>query len=102
MTCARYTSDALYVVQDDTRHLIKLGIATGDGRDRFWVHRRDGFNTVIRYLPELADAAVLEQHVLKTLAAAGFTPVRGREYFDQTALAVVLDIVDNWIMTANS
>lgn len=94
--CAWSLCNAFYVVENRDLDSVKIGITNGDGRDRVLTHARSGFNVVLRSLSGLADAAALELHVLKTLKAAGFKPVRGREYFDRSALAVILDIVDNW------
>jgi hypothetical protein len=41
-------------------------------------------------------AKILEDEVLNTLKLAGIAPVRGREYFDISALPLILDIVDNY------
>ena len=96
--CSFSSCDALYVVENETHGTVKLGITTGAGGARIGDHRRDGFETVLRFLPGLDDAALLERHTLKTLRAAGIKPARGLEYFERSALAVIFDIVDNWVV----
>ena len=41
-------------------------------------------------------ASAIEKAVLGALRLAGITPIRGREHYDAAALAVVLDVVDNY------
>ena len=38
----------------------------------------------------------MESAVLAALRLADIMPVRGREYYDSDALALVLDVVDNY------
>lgn len=38
-----------------------------------------------------------ERAVLAALAMAGEKPVKGREYFDRSCLALVLDVADSWL-----
>jgi hypothetical protein len=45
-------------------------------------------------------ASDIERAVLAALHLAGVGPVRGREYYDIDALALVLDIADNYPMQA--
>ena len=94
--CAGKTWDVAYVVGSSTAGRIKFGITSGDPRDRLTVHRRAGYRKVIRLIVDLPDAAALERSILNTLRAAGVSPVKGREYYDQVALPVVLDVVDGW------
>jgi len=50
-----------------------------------------------------SDAApAIEQAVRAALRLAGITPIRGREYYDAAALAVVLDVVDNYPLPPGS
>lgn len=94
--CAGKTWDVAYVVGSPTAVRIKLGITSGDPRDRLAVHRRAGYSEVIRLVVDLPDAAALERNILTTLRTAGISSVKGREYYDRSALAVVLDVVDGW------
>jgi hypothetical protein len=41
-------------------------------------------------------APEIESTVLSTLALAEVIPVKGLEYHDISALAIVLDVADNW------
>lgn len=61
-------------------------------------HRADGYGIVVRLMTGLpGDAALaIEEAVRAALRLAGITPIRGREYYDAAALAVVLDVVDNY------
>ena len=76
---------------------LKFGITSGNPKPRLATHRRDGYRTAVRLFTKLPPmkAAELEQRLkLMDLPAAGFSPVRGREYFGIDALPVVLGIVD--------
>lgn len=96
--CAGKTWDAFYVVADDDAALLKFGITTGSGKRRLTEHRRAGFTTVHRFLPDLANnvALSLERDVRAALRLAGMEPVRGREYYTASVTALVLDIVDHY------
>jgi hypothetical protein len=96
--CSGRAWDAFYVVTADLAGRVKFGITSGDARVRLDRHRSAGYRTVIRLLTGLpADTAVqMEQAAIATLALAGIKPVHGREWFDIGALAVVLDVTDNW------
>jgi hypothetical protein len=89
--------DAFYVVTSDTG--VKFGITSGDHRPRLRVHRASGYLTVVRLLTGLPGdmAPDMEDAVKAALRLTGLSPVKGREYFDLDALAVVLDIVDNYL-----
>lgn len=95
--CAGKGWDVFYVVQDDMNDVVKFGITSGNPRPRLGNHARDGFDQVVRLHTGLADdvAPELERMVLAALRDAREVPVRGREYFDSSALALILDLVDN-------
>jgi hypothetical protein len=95
--CAGKTWDALYVVHDALNGIVKPGITSGDPRPRLADHERDGFDEVIRVHANLPDgvALELESTVLAALEDAKIPPIRGREYFPEGALPVILDLVDN-------
>jgi hypothetical protein len=94
--CAGKVWDVFYVVANPTTGHVKFGITSGDPGGRLGVHRGAGYTETVRSLPGVADAAALERHVIATLRDARVLAVRGREYFDVSALPVVLDIVDSW------
>jgi hypothetical protein len=89
--------DAFYVVT--SRETVKFGITDGDASRRLRAHAGDGFTNVVRLALGLPGAAArsTETAVMATLAMAGEKPVRGREYFDISCLALVLDIADSWL-----
>lgn len=95
--CVNMVWDVFYVTISPTLGRLKFGISSGDGRARLDRHRRAGYTEVIRILPGLPDAHLLERHILTSLRDAGAAAVHGREYFDIGVLAVVLDVVDGWI-----
>jgi hypothetical protein len=94
--CAYRIWDVFYVVMNESSQTVKFGITSNDPRRRLTSHRADGFSTILKTITSLPDAADLERAALAALRLAGIPPVRGREYFDITALPVVLDIADNW------
>ena len=97
--CAGKDWDAFYVVTAATS--VKFGITNGDGSQRLAVHAARDYRTVVRLLTELPGdiAPELERAVLATLRLAGMRPVKGREYFDLSALPTILDVVDNYPVT---
>jgi len=97
-SCAGKLWDAFYVVADLEADRIKFGITSGDPRPRLGDHRRDGYLTSVRLLTGLPGdvAPGIERAALAALDLAGIKPIRGREYYDASALAVVLDIADNY------
>jgi hypothetical protein len=97
-TCAGKEWTVFYVVTADAANRVKFGITSLDGRGRLGVHRGAGYRTLARLLTGLPGgvAPELEKDVKATLALAGFRPVKGREYFEIGALAVILDVVDNY------
>ncbi|MBT3161522.1 GIY-YIG nuclease family protein [Streptomyces sp. Vc74B-19] len=96
-TCAGKTWDVFYVVRDGEQGIIKFGITSGDPRPRLRDHAVDGFTQVVRLHRNLPDevAPGLERTVLAALRDAREMPVRGREYFWDRTLQLVLDLVDN-------
>lgn len=95
-TCSGSTWDVFYVVTNPLLGRVKFGITSNDERQRLSVHRRAGYDTVVRVLPGLPDAHALERNVLAALRDAGVPAVHGREYFDLCVLAVVLDVLEGW------
>ncbi|WP_288027590.1 hypothetical protein [Arthrobacter sp.] len=101
-TCAgRRIRDAFYVVATATGDHLKFGVTSGDPRQRLAAHRRDGYTVVIRLVTKLTGRVAVdtEDACLEALRLAGLKPIRGREYFDGAALALVLDIADNYLPT---
>lgn len=92
--CAGQDHTVFYVVVND--EIVKPGVSSGTGIPRIGNHRRSGLTETVRLLSNIPDAKKLEDAVLKTLKLARVQPVRGREYFPVSALATILDIVDNW------
>lgn len=92
--------DAFYVTASDVA--VKFGITSGDPRPRLRAHARDGLTKVVRLTAALPDGVALsaERRVRAALALAGEKPVRGREYFDVSCLALILDVADSWLADA--
>jgi hypothetical protein len=92
--------DVFYVVAAPDR--LKFGIASRGGKPRLATHRAAGFHAVVRLMTDLPGetAPDIERAVLAALHLAGVGPVRGREYYDIDALALVLDVVDNYPVQA--
>jgi hypothetical protein len=99
-TCAGKVWDVFYIVADPAAHRVKFGITSGDPRPRLRTHRRGGYQGVVRLLTDLpgTTAPDMEDAVQAALALAGLRPVLRREYYDISALPVVLDVVDNWAL----
>lgn len=93
--CAGKVWDQFYVVLSPSTGVAKLGITSGDPRDRLRDHRRAGFAEVIR-LVEVEGALDLERAALDACRYGGYAPLKGREYFDVIALPTILDVVDHW------
>jgi len=96
--CAGRVWDVFYVVANPTAARIKFGITSGDPRPRLTTHRQSGYQKIVRLLTDLPGvvAPELEHAVRAALALAEVAPIRGREYYDISALAIVLDMADNW------
>lgn len=88
--------DVFYIVRDPDAGLIKFGITSGDTRPRLRVHARDGFTDVLRVFLNFAEAQALETLIKSALLDAREPAIRGREYFPQHVLALVLDVADNY------
>jgi hypothetical protein len=99
--CAGAEWDAFYVVIGGG--VVKFGITTGEGRRRLLIHAGQGFTEVVRLVTGLPDTVALdaENAVKSALGLAGERPVRGREYFDASCLALILDVADSWLRTAD-
>jgi hypothetical protein len=102
--CAGKAWDAFYVVADLARARIKLGITSGDPRPRLRQHRAAGYRDVVRLLTGLPGtvAPEIESACLAAVALAGYHPIRGREFYDADALAVVLDVADGYPFPASA
>jgi len=102
--CAGLVWDVFYVVANPAAARVKFGITSGDPRPRLATHRRSGYQEVVRLLTGLpgTEAPEVERAVQATLALAEVLPIKGREYFDISALAIVLDIADNWPLSQPS
>lgn len=96
--CAGRRWDVFYVVTSPRYHHLKFGITSGDPRPRLGAHATDGFTVVNLLLAGLPGTAApdLETATLATLRMAGEPPVRGREYFDSSVLALVLDVAEDF------
>ena len=97
--CAGMSYSVFYVLEHESKSLVKFGISHREGRRRLSSHRDDGFTTVHLLRTGLADGApqAAEKAVLAALAMAGEKPRRGREYFDASCLALILDVAAGWV-----
>lgn len=102
--CSHRDWDAFYVVTDRERGRVKFGITSGDGKIRLRKHLRDGFETVDLLLTGMpgTEAPQLERFVMATLRLAEIEPIQGREYFDISALAVILDVAEGYASGAKA
>lgn len=94
--CAGKAWDGFYVLQNPKLHRVKFGITSGDFRPRLQDHRLNGYTEVLRTKAELPTSPDLERSVIAALDLAGFKPVQGREYYDVSALPLILDVADHW------
>jgi hypothetical protein len=95
--CAGSEWDAFYIVTGSG--VVKFGITTGNGQRRLAVHASKGLANVVYLavaLPRLL-ALDAENAVKAALADAGEKPVRGREYFDISTLALIYDVASSWL-----
>ena len=99
--CAGSEWDAFYIVTGSG--MVKFGITTGNGRHRLALHAAKGLADVVHLAAGLSGTAALdtENAVKAALAAAGETPVRGREYFDISCLALILDVASSCLTPAD-
>lgn len=91
-----YDWTTFYVLINPRQGWIKFGVTSDDPRPRLKTHRAAGYTDIVRILRELPDAFALERHIIATMRDADIRAVHGREYFDLSALALVLDLVDGW------
>lgn len=85
-----------YVVVNEEHRRVKFGVTSGNGEARLRRHRKYGYYKVVRFISGIDNAFLIEDFVAVSLRDAGLTPVRGREYFDVSALALILDICDSY------
>lgn len=95
--CACREWDAFYVVV--ASQAVKFGITSGDGRLRLRTHALHGYTEVVRLATGLPGSVAIdtEDAVKSALALARERPIRGKEYFDVSRLALVLDVADSWL-----
>lgn len=95
--CAGKNWDAFYVVTGS--EVVKFGITSGDPRPRLRIHAAEGIAQVTLLMTGLPSTVApdTENAIKAALALAGEKPVRGREYFDISCLALVLDVADSWL-----
>jgi len=96
--------DVFYVVTHRSDPRVKFGITHGTGAPRLSAHRRGGYTSVVRLATGLTENTAIETEraIRSALALAGEQPVKGREYFDTSCLALILDIADNYLTPAES
>lgn len=99
--CAGSEWDAFYIVTGSG--IVKFGISAGNGRHRLAIHAAKGLADVVHLAAGLPGTVALdtENAVKAALAAAGKKPVRGREYFDISCLALILDVASSWLTPAD-
>lgn len=97
--CGKLSYSVFYVLEHESKPLVKFGISHREGRRRLSTHRDDGFTIVHMLTTGLADniPRSAEKAVLAALAMAGEKPRRGREYFDASCLALILDVATGWL-----
>lgn len=94
--CVGRIWDALYVVADDLG-VVKFGVTSGDPRPRLRAHEKVGLDQVVRLFTGLPEGVAheLETNIRATLRDAREEPVRGREYFPDRVLPLILDLIDH-------
>lgn len=94
--CAGKVWDVFYVVINEAECQVKFGITRGDPRPRLKDHIKDGFHKTEVLLTGLPGtlARDTENAVKAALRLAKIRPVRGLEYHDISALALILDIAN--------
>jgi hypothetical protein len=98
--CSGRTWDVFYVVTHQSLPRFKFGISSGTGAPRLAVHARYGYVNMVRLATGLPGTAApdAERAAKSALALAGERPVQGREYYDISALATVLDVADPYLL----
>lgn len=98
--CIGMIWDVFYIVSDIDKTAIKFGISSRTGRKRLSQHALNGYTETIRLYSGLPDgiAKQTETACIIELENNGFLPVYGREYFDYSALPIVLERVTQCIM----
>ena len=99
--CAGSEWDAFYIVTGNG--IVKFGITTGKGHHRLAFHAAKGLANVVHLVTDLPGTVALdaENAVKAALAIAGERPARGREYFDVSCLALILDVASSWLTPAD-
>ena len=96
--CSHRDWDAFYVVTSPD--VVKFGVTSGDPRRRLADHAAKGYTEVVRLVTGLPGMVAhdAELAIRAALELAGELPVKGREYFDISCLALVLDVADSWLI----
>lgn len=91
-----------YVVQHPETSVVKFGVSRGSGESRLRQHAEMGYTTRHRKLVDLPGslAKEVEDHCKAALAAAGWCPVEGSEWFEGAALGLVIDTADRMFVSA--
>lgn len=99
--CARMFYTVFYVLEHESKPSVKFGISSNEGQRRLAHHRNGGFTVVHLLVTGLPDGVpqAAEKATLSALALAGEKPVRGREYFNTSCLALILDVATGWLGT---
>jgi hypothetical protein len=94
--CSSKIWDVFYVVADKERTKVKFGITSGDPSPRLADHRKDGYPHCVRIYEDMPGtmAPEIELNLIDILKARGLKPIKGREYFDISALPIILGYVD--------
>lgn len=97
--CARMAYTVFYVLGHESEPQVKFGISHRGGRRRLSNHRVDGFTVVHLLKTDLAPGVprTAEKAVMSALALAGEKPVRGKEYFAESCLPLILDVATGWL-----
>lgn len=85
-----------YVVQHPESRVVKFGVSRGSGESRLRQHAEMGYTIRHRKLMGLPGslAKQVEDHCKAALAADGWRPVEGVEWFEGATLGLVIDIAD--------
>jgi hypothetical protein len=96
--CAGYEWDVFYIVRNPSAGEVKFGITSGDPRPRLANHRAAGYRERVLVLEGLPGtvAPEIEAAAIAALKLAGIKSLRGREHYGAEALAIVMDIADNY------